>query len=214
VVVSYFTRHTRSEELASQLRESCEALGVRHHITALAPTQSREVNCAAKAQVCLDAWRTLGTSILWIDADAVMRKRPDMLVGPRCDFAIHKWKGWRFASGTVFFAQTPLAGLLLERWAERCRRDPRVLDQVHLDLAWEEVIAAHPLHTMWLPRAYCQIFDTPLEGEDNIVVEHFQATRECRSAAIGGPAAPRPDEALWRARRASRPITPTVKPVS
>jgi len=206
VIVSYFTANSRSEELALQLRDSCEALGLPHHITALAPSKSREINCAAKARVCLEAWRTLGTSLLWVDADAVMRRRPDMIAGSPCDFAIHKWKGWRFASGTVFFAQTPLAVLLLERWEERCRREPRVWDQVHLDLAWEDVIAAHPLHTVWLPRAYCQIFDAPVDGEAGVVVEHFQASRECRSAVVGGPSAPRPDEALWRARRASRPV--------
>jgi hypothetical protein len=209
VIVSYFTTGTPYEALAARLRASCEALGLRHHIVSLDPTGSWEANCAAKAKVCLDAWKSHSSSILWVDADAVIRQVPRMLAESSADFAVHKWKGWRFASGTVFFGRTPLGAELLERWAERCRLEPRVWDQVQLDLAWEEITSSAPLHTMWLPRGYCQIFDADLESGDEIVIEHFQASRDLKALVTEGTPVPRPDgsEEFCRARRASRPTT-------
>ena len=209
VIVSYFTTGTPYEELATRLRASCEALRLRHHIVPLDPTGTWEANCAAKAQVCLDAWKAHSSSILWVDADAVIRRVPSLLAEPSADFAVHKWKGWRFASGTVFFGRTPFGGELLERWAERCRLEPRVWDQVQLDLAWEEVTSSTPLHTMWLPRGYCQIFDADIESGDEIVIEHFQASRDLKALVTEGTPVPRPDgsEEFCRERRASRPTT-------
>src|SRR6185295_9499601 len=99
------------------------------------------------AEVCLTAWRTLQRPILWVDADAIVRDRPSLLAGNPSDFAIHKAWGWQFASGTIFFGQTALAERLLEVWVERCRREPRIWDQVHLGLAWDDVAAVGPLHT-------------------------------------------------------------------
>jgi len=208
VIVSYFTTSTPYEDLATRLRTSCEALGLRHHIVPLDPTGTWEANCAAKARVCLDAWSSLSSSILWVDADAIIRRVPSLLAGESADFAVHKWKGWRFASGTVFFGQTALAGALLERWVERCRHEPRVWDQVQLDLAWEEVTSSAPLHTMWLPRGYYQVFDADLESGDEIVIEHFQASRDLKALVTNGVAMPHPDasEDFCRARRASRPV--------
>jgi hypothetical protein len=193
VIVSYFTTGTPYGELAARLRASCDALRLRHHIVPLDPTGTWEANCAAKAQVCLDAWRLHASSIVWVDADAAIRRVPRMLAEGSADFAVHKWKGWRFASGTVFFGRTPLGGALLARWEERCRLEPRVWDQVQLDLAWEEITSSAPLHTMWLPRGYCQIFNADVESGDEIVIEHFQASRDLKALVTDGVPAPRPD---------------------
>jgi hypothetical protein len=61
---------------------------------------------------------------------------------------------------------------------------------------------------MWLPRGYCQIFDAGVEDGDEIVIEHFQASRDLKALVTDGAPMPRPDgsEDFCRARRASRPI--------
>ena len=209
VIVSYFTTDTVYSALADRLRASCDDLGLTHRIAPRPPRGSWEANCATKAEVCLSAWRELERPILWVDADALVRARPSLLAGSRADFAIHKYWGWEFASGTLYFGRTPLAERMLETWVDRCAREPRVIDQVHLGRVWDEVSVSAPLHTSWLPRAYCQIFDTPLEHDEVPVIEHFQASREHKAAVTKGEPMPWPvsPEEFKQARRASRPLS-------
>jgi hypothetical protein len=150
VVASCASTGTGYEELSVRLQASCEAPGFQHQITPLRPQRPWEADCAA--QVCLHAWHALGKSILWVDADTIVRPRPELSSGSLCDFAIRMWQGRRVAGGAVYFAHTLLARMLLERWVSRCRREPRVRDRVHLVRAWEEMMASHPLHTQWLPQ--------------------------------------------------------------
>jgi len=203
VIVSYFTTSTPYEDLATRLRASCEVLGLRHHIVPLDPTGTWEANCAAKARVCLDAWSSLSAGASAQDARTVIAEA-SRAMGTEGLNSI-TFSG---SAETVFFGQTALAGALLERWVERCRHEPRVWDQVQLDLAWEEVTSSAPLHTMWLPRGYYQVFDADLESGDKIVIEHFQASRDLKALVTNGVAMPHPDasEDFCRARRASRPV--------
>lgn len=212
VIVSYFTTDTAYVALAERLRRTCDELGLAHYIVPRRPRGSWEANCATKAEVCLTAWRELQRPILWVDADAVVRERPSLLAGSRADFAIHKYWGWQFASGTIFFGATPLAERLLETWVDRCAREPRLFDQVHLDRAWEELTEAAPLYTRWLPRAYCQIFDSGLEHGEGAVIEHFQASRSQKASVTTGDTVPWPvvPDEFKQARRASRPAPPVA----
>ena len=179
IIVSYYTADTPYATMATRLRASCESLDLDHYIVALESLGSWEANTAAKASVCRLAWEQVGRPILWVDADAVIHQRPELLRGASADFAVHRWKGQYFASGTVFFNQTPMARQLLNRWVHRCAADldRATLDQTHLEDAWKELI----LQTTFLPRSYCQIFDAP--RDEPPVIEHFQASRLQQRAA-------------------------------
>lgn len=177
VVVSYYTVGTPYEAMAERLRASCNRVGLTHDIIPIDSLGSWELNTAAKARICRDAWEQLGVvPILWVDADAVFHAPPELLRDTDADVAVHKWKGQYLASGTVFFNQTQLAGVLLDYWVKRCEDGKS--DQHHLQEAWE---ALPHLKTLWLPRSYCQIFDAPREGDEPVVIEHFQASREQKS---------------------------------
>lgn len=175
LIVSYYTIATAYETLAARLKDSCKSLGLDYHIEALDSRGSWEENTFQKATVCRTAWDRLGRPILWVDADAVIHSRPELLREVVADFAVHKWKGDHFASGTVFFNQTPAADRLLDRWVALCETNEGASDQPHLQRAWENTL--EPLHTIWLPRSYCQIFDARLERGQTAVIEHFQASR-------------------------------------
>lgn len=182
VILSYYTVDTPYEALAARLRASCERLGLEHYLKPLPSLGSWEANCAMKARVCRNAWQELHRPILWVDADAVIHQRPDLVLGTSVDFAVHKWKGQYFAGGTLFFNQTFPVGRLLDGWVARCESDLTTLDQVHLEREWTALARTGPtITTLLLPRSYYQIFDSPRFDEEP-VIEHFQASRTERVA--------------------------------
>lgn len=209
IIVSYYTTGTPYEDEARELVQTCNALQLEHRVEGVKPRGTWESNCAMKAGFMLDMWTSLQRPMLWVDADARMRRAPELLRGMSADFAVHKAARWQFASGTVFVNATELAGELLQTWRRRCEADPRTWDQVHLDHAWEELSLRAPLETVWLPQSYTRIFDRPddNDGGGAPVVEHFQASRRLKAVVTAGE--PRPfvdfDEATKAARRASRP---------
>jgi hypothetical protein len=209
VVVCFFTLNTPYAEEAKRLKESCIRLGLDHRIVGVQPRGSWEANCAYKAKFVEEWWRALGRPVLWADADAIVRRTPELLRGIAADFAVHRALGWMFASGTVFFNQTPEAEALLVRWRERCEADPKTWDQVHLDAAWEDIALTLPLETLWLPREYTYIADLEdVAMTEDPVIEHTQASRRYKAtvSAGGGGADVQPEYAadIIAARRASR----------
>ncbi len=207
VVLCYFTLNTPYADEARKLKESCIRLGLDHRIVGVQPRGSWEANCAYKARFVEEWWRALGRPVLWVDADAIVHRTPELLRGVAADFAVHRALGWMFASGTVFFNQSAEAEALLVRWRERCEADPKTWDQVHLDAAWEDIARAQPLETLWLPREYTYIADlADAPVAEDPVIEHTQASRRFKSAvSVGAPEAqPEYPADLVAARRASR----------
>ncbi|EXI67260.1 MAG: putative O-methyltransferase [Candidatus Accumulibacter adjunctus] len=215
VVVSFFTQNTPYEVEAARLRESVARLGMEAEIVGVPSQGTWERNCAYKARFIRDVYFRLDQPVLWLDADAVVHKHPLMVAGAEPDFAIHRCDGWQFNSATVYFNRTALGQLLLENWVRYCETQPDIWDQIHLDRAWEEVTARHPLHTMWLPQDYAKIFDQAWEEvavtlpdhDDQAVIEQFQASRRLKEEISDRP--PRkmrnPSSELVAARRAGRP---------
>lgn len=193
-VVNFFTINSGYADAAKNLENSCVKAGLPHLIAGVPSMGSWERNCAYKAEFILKKWHELKKPILWLDADAVVRRSPALLAGADADFAIHKVNRWQFASGTIFFNQTENAKRLLECWVRYCKNNPNVWDQVHLDAAWEEIASQYPLKTLWLPQSYTKIFDRAvLPGEDaQAVIEHFQASRELKKEVSSQPSAPAP----------------------
>ncbi|WP_196207539.1 class I SAM-dependent methyltransferase [Citrobacter sp. Res13-Sevr-PEB04-36] len=121
--------------------------------------------------------------VVWLDADATLERKPELFSSLNADFAIHKWtwdienpdSGWQFASGTLYFGKTDLAGKLLKQWVLRCHSDPFTWDQEHLSSAWCDINCLHPLKTFFLAREYLQI-DGATEFSPP-VIKYWQASR-------------------------------------
>ncbi|TDJ58096.1 MAG: class I SAM-dependent methyltransferase [Planctomycetota bacterium] len=209
LVISYYTEATPYEQEVEGLRQSCERLGLEHFIKGLPSRGSWEANCAHKARFVYDTYLWCDRPVLWVDADAVIRRPPMLVAGAEPDFAVQRAGGWQFASGTVYFNRTILAQRLIEQWLELCEQRPEIWDQIHLDTAWEIVTARHPLRTMWLPQTYAKIFDMAEDarlGNAEPVIEHYQASRRLKQAMSAEPRQMlEPDAALMAARRACRP---------
>lgn len=192
IIISYYTKNTPYEKEAKKLIESCEKLGLQYVIEGVANQGSWEANCAYKSQYVLDKWENLNKPVLWVDADALIIRKPTLLCGIDADFGIHKIDRWEFASGTIFFNTSKNAGLLIKEWVNQCRQNPQEWDQTHLDNAWEVITNQIPLKTFWLPESYTHIFDRHVtSGEDpEPVIRHYQASRQLKTAISDQPVTP------------------------
>ncbi len=205
LIVSFYTRATRYEAYADRLRASLDRQGVEYELIGLDVPGSWEMVCAFKAEFVQDQWRRTDRPVIWLDADATLEGPPGLLAAPGADFAINKHGGWKFSAGSILFGRSPAAEALLDRWVLRCRADPRMWDQNHLDAAWADVSATMPLVTRWLPPGYFAVwdnYDAAALGPP-VVLQHQASRGEARTGRKQEAPPPQP-EALRLARRASR----------
>lgn len=205
LVVSFFTRATQYEAHAARLRESLERRGVDHVLIGLDVPGTWEMICAFKAEFVREQWRRTDRPVIWLDADATLAAPLGLLAAPGTDFAIAKHQGWKFSTGTLLFGRGTATEALLDRWVMRCRADPLMWDQNHLDAAWADVSAEMPLVTRWLPPAYYAVsghYDAAALGPA-VVMQHQASRAEGRSGRKREPPPPQP-QAVRQARRASR----------
>jgi hypothetical protein len=175
-VVSFFTENNEYKEHAQNLINSLDKFNIYHEVHAISSDLPWEQICALKSKFMLDQWKNSDVPIVWLDADATAEAPFEVFNTCTADFAIHRWLGHEFASGTIYFGKSNTALELLERWALRCEADPNTWDQIHLESAWCDIASRGSLETQWLPRSYCQIFDGPIDTEE-IVIKHWQASR-------------------------------------
>lgn len=204
-VVSFHTPDELYSSHAARLAESLDKFHIPHQIICLENSGSWEQICVQKARFIYDQWKESDGPVVWLDADATVEANPVLFENIDADFAIHKWEGWEFTSGTTYFSKTPLAERLLRQWVLRCEADPYTWDQRHLQSAWCDIAATSELKTFYLPRSYCQIFDQP--EEEPAVIKHWQASRakKKQESPQARPFTPRHTEAGREARRRDKP---------
>ncbi|WP_409563188.1 hypothetical protein [Hyphomicrobium sp. MC8b] len=177
-VVSFYTENNEYADHAKRLKHSLTKKNIDHELFATRDNGCWESVCARKAKFVRDRWHSSEVPIVWLDADATVERFPDIFQILDVDFAIHKWNGWQFAGGTIYFGKTASAEELIDRWVSRCEADPITWDQTHLQSAWCDVSARTKMRSYWLPRSYCQIFDAPEEAQPTI--KHWQASRKSK----------------------------------
>ena len=174
-IVTFYTAHNEYAQFAQRLNASLQAHRVYSELHAIHANGPWEFICASKARFVLECWEASDCAVVWIDADATVEQYPALFDTIDADFAIHKWSGYEFGSGTIYFGKTDTAHRLLKQWVLRCEADPVTWDQVHLQSAWCDLAATVGVRSVWLPRSYLQIFDAPeLEAP---VIKHWQASR-------------------------------------
>lgn len=209
VVISAVVAGPASGDRVRALIEACDLFGLPHDIAVLGVEQAGVAVGsvpATKAELCLAAWRRHRRPILWIDSDAAILARPELLIDCDADVALHRVLDWQLSASTLFFNHTLLAEILLERWVERSRPDPALAERVSLDLDWEDLTARAPLDTLWLPVSYCQMSSGP-RIVDSPVIVHPHGSEPLLAGGDGAPdrSTVYASEAIYRARLAARP---------
>jgi hypothetical protein len=162
------------------LKASLEALGINHYFKQYERAATWEATTRLKAQFvkhCLE--RHPGHDILYVDADAVLRKRPEFVetVGTDVSLLFHpkatrRHPMLRISLGTFFIRNTPGGRLFAELWA--AQEDLATQTTCDDDMIIGVFDKLTGVTITVLPATYYKVFDQP--GEEP-VFEHFQASR-------------------------------------
>lgn len=178
VVCAFYTPNYLPQLLS--LKRSLEAHGINHFFKRYERLPTWEQNTRLKpvfVDYCLGHFPN--KDILYLDADAVVRKPLDFFSNVSADVSLlfHPKKlgsthFLRISAGTVFIRNTEGGRRFAQLWKgaeSRCSR--LTLDEDMVYMAFEDLAG---VSIAVLPPSYYKIFDKP--GEEP-VIEHFQASR-------------------------------------
>lgn len=162
------------------LKASVEALKINHYFKRYEPRGGWEANTRIKAEFVAGALQRVGPlDVVYLDADAVVRRPLDLFAKPHADVImlfdhrrVKNLNVLRIAAGTLLVRNSDGGRRFATRWAaEAAKAGPLDLDE---DLIYRMFPTLEGTTFSVLPRAYSKIFDAP--GVDP-VIEHFQASR-------------------------------------
>lgn len=178
VACAFYTPNYLPQVLS--LKRSLEEHGIGFYLKRYERLATWEATTRLKPQFivhCID--RFPGKDILYLDADAVVRRPLDFFDGLEADVSLlfHPMKigrthCLRLSGGTVFVRNTEGGRKFARAWAaqeEKC--GPLTLDEDMIYMAFSEL---EGVTIAVLPQTYYKIFDRP--GSEP-VIEHFQASR-------------------------------------
>lgn len=174
LIVAFYTLDTPYEQEVKSLVASCKALGLPVHTEGYPSLGKWELNCALKPgfiRRMLDKFP--GQNLLYLDADAMVVKRPIFEDGDY-DLAAHFRDGKELLSGTLFFKNLSRVKRLVDQWILVQEQHPTMWDQRTLQLA---VMRNEETYCRKLPAAYCKILDADIPDP---YIQHNQASRRYR----------------------------------
>lgn len=179
IYCSFYTVGTGYEAEARELSVTLNRFGLQQHVQGVPHRGSWEGNCAGKPSFLLDMReRYPGLPLVWLDADARVRRSPTLLDELDCDLAFHLKGGEELLSGTLYVGPTREAGDCLNEWNQECRRRPGEWDQRCLQAVVDRM--GPYLRVAHLPASYVAIFDAGMCAEHEKVIEHMQASRRLK----------------------------------
>ncbi len=180
LVVAYYTKNTPYECEVENLRRSLDDLPLAYQIVGVQNLGSWQANTQYKAVFLKHMLSRHGSRhrLLYVDADAVFRRYPELLDHIECDVAVHARRR-ETLSGTIYLEPTPTTATLLETWISINHEHPGRWDQVNLAAAIRKCCDDTGLRAAQLPAEYTFIFDLSRHDHPtaNPVIEHFQASR-------------------------------------
>ena len=178
VICCFFTDSYHDH--AMSLKRSLEAFDISYFFKQVEDAGYWEANTRIKPHFVLECLQKFpDKNIVYLDADAVVKKPLDYFNHIDADIAIYKTKGMAGMShdhltGTVFFNNSPNTYKFVEQWiAEQADGKRTQVDQDSLDAAMNklgESIRVEPLNA-----GYIKIFDKDYDGE--VYIEQLQASR-------------------------------------
>ena len=206
-VITFYTPEYERE--AQELKKTCDQFKVPFMAFPKESKGSWVNNCTMKADVIMEALDKTGFPVLWVDADARFRANPKdtllFLAKSDYDFGCY-WipncwnldynkdrKPWTrgdeaLAGGTLFFNNTKASRDLLKAWKLESEANPNRWEQESLQKVWDILDRNTKFSTYDFDQGWCKVFDAPwFEGEQELVIEHTQASRRLKPVVNNPP---------------------------
>jgi hypothetical protein len=182
VFVNYYTVGNGYEEFAKTLQASMRRFDLEFDSQPIKDRGKWDINTKFKPEFILKMMEKYPERpIVWVDADAVFVKCPELLFNIEEDIAVHYYKeGRELVSNLVYFAPTKKAEKILNKWKEACE-DPEkeaVWDQQILQKILESNSKSVKVNR--LPPEYCYILLGKNPAGIDPVVEQRQASRSLK----------------------------------
>ncbi len=179
IVCCYFTENYR--ELALSLKASLDKFNLPYCLQPVEDAGYWEANTRLKPVFLRDCLRAFpDKDVLYLDADAVVKKTLDFFNNVQEDLAIYvanrddTGMSHGYLTGTVFIKNNPTGEALLTKWVEAQHNGSKTqVDQDSIEIAIQQL--AEQISIAPLPLSYVKIFDKEYEGD--IYIEQYQASR-------------------------------------
>ncbi len=174
VVCAFYTPNYRDD--VERLEISLKAFGHEYHLQEFERLPTWEQNTGIKPKFLLECLeRFEGKDVLYLDADAFIRRRMDGFDEFEGDIGIHfneKGGSHSIRTGTIYLRNNPRTHQFMRDWIEAQTQNLKYNDQDSFEVAYKK--RQQDVQFFNLPVAYVKIYD-----RDNVkaYVEHFQASR-------------------------------------
>lgn len=194
IVISFYTLGTPYEEEAKKLIDSCLKFDIEADISGVASQGSWEKNCAIKPFFILQKLRQWDRPVIWVDADAVFLRKPDWSEFAGFDFAVRvneflpKTHESRIVSNAIFANNCTATAVLIEKWSDETKKalnDKKRVMEFWDQVALRDALDQSPeLKFLPMPLKFSKIFDFDdlFISEQEVVIEHYQASRKHKHA--------------------------------
>jgi len=177
-IVSGYTKNTPYEKEVQNLKTSLDKFGFScEHIVGFENLGTWEKNCQQKALILKSKLQELKTPIVWLDADAVLKKNPVLFYEIEKDiaFCYYRIAGKdELLSGTIFLKPSEISFKILDEWIKLNNQNPKEWDQRTL----QKIIKNFKIDYYNLPPSYCKIDYIKC---DEIVIGQNQSSRRFKS---------------------------------
>lgn len=178
IVCCFYTDSYRSHAL--NLKESLDKFNLNYYFKEVEDAGYWEANTRIKPHFILECLKKFpNKNVLYLDADALVKKPLDYFNTINADVAFYKTKGMPgmshdYLASTMFFNNTANTMTLVEQWiTEQVDGKQTQVDQDSLDSAMQKL--SDTLTVEALNPGYIKIFDKDYDGD--IYIEQYQASR-------------------------------------
>ncbi|MBP2281073.1 hypothetical protein H4W00_001886 [Psychrobacter sp. PL19] len=178
IVCCFYTESYRAHALA--LKQSLDEFDLNYYFKEVEDAGYWEANTRIKPHFILECLQQFpDKNVLYLDADALVKKSLDYFNHITADVAFYKTKGMPgmshdYLASTMFFNNTKNTINLVQQWiAEQTDGKRTQVDQDSLDSAMNKLEATISVES--LNPGYIKIFDKDYDGD--VYIEQYQASR-------------------------------------
>ena len=181
-IIGFYSKDTQYEEEAKEFAKSLDHFNLKYSLYPVENKGQWELNCAQKANVCMNALHDHTDNILYLDVDARIQRDPpfheieDSIPGYAVLPVHFQDQAFLLASGTIYFPNNQISRDVVTDWLEYQKIHPTMWDQRTLQ-------KVHINHSRkYLDLKWCTIADNHYtKNVKNPVVYHTQASRRLKN---------------------------------